>query len=147
MRNSIFILIAGWMMIVSSCGGNKAEEQKKQQEALAKEVIAVHDEIMPKMGELMSLKKKVKAKAEAWTATPGEGTEAKTAEAEEIVAALEAADKAMMDWMHEYNGGQGLYEHEAIMEYLNGEMEKIKKVKEDMLSSMERANAFLEANP
>ncbi len=147
MRNSVYALLAGWMLVLASCGGNKAEEQKKQQEGLAKEVIAVHDEVMPKMGELMSLKKKVKAKADAWAAAPAEGTDAKTAEAEEIVASLEAADKGMMDWMHEYNGGQGLYDHEAIMEYLRGEMEKISKVKEDMLSSMERAKAFLEANP
>ena len=44
------------------------------------------------------------------------------------------------------NGGQGLYEHDLIMEYLNAEKVKITQVKTDMNASMEEAKQFLEAN-
>jgi hypothetical protein len=148
MKKYGYVIIALCLGLFAACGGrNKAAEQKKQQEDLAKEVIAVHDEVMPKMGELMSLKKNVRQTSDSITVKATEGFEQKVGEAAEIITALEAADKGMMDWMHSYNGGQGLYEHDAIMEYLGAEKVKITKVKEDMLSAMDRAKAFLEANP
>lgn len=133
--------------ILASCGANKAEEQKKQQETLAKEVMDIHDEVMPKMGELVSLKKQVKQLVNTWTADSlNTSNDAKVSEAGTLIEKLEAADKGMMDWMHEYNGGQGLYEHELIMEYLNAEKVKITQVKTDMNASMDEAKQFLEAN-
>ena len=148
MKKYGYVIIALCLGLFAACGGgNKAAEQKKQQEDLAKEVIAVHDEVMPKMSELMSLKKNVRQTSDSITVKATEGFEQKVGEAAEIITALEAADKGMMDWMHSYNGGQGLYEHDAIMEYLGAEKVKITKVKEDMLSAMDRAKAFLEANP
>lgn len=141
------IIVCSIWLLASCGGGNKAAEQKKQQDDLAKEVIAIHDEVMPKMGELISLRKKVRQTSDSLTVKAGEGFEQKAAEAAEIITALEAADQGMMDWMHEYNGGQGLYEHDAIMEYLQAEKEKITKVKQDMNGSMDRAKQFLENNP
>ncbi len=148
MKNYGYLIIAFSIGLFASCGGgNKAAEQKKQQDDLAKEVIGIHDEVMPKMGELMSLRKKVRQTSDSLTVKAGEGFEQKVTEAEEIITALEAADKGMMDWMHEYNGGQGLYEHDAIMEYLQAEKEKITKVKQEMNGSMDRAKQFLQNNP
>ena len=139
-----FVIFA---FILAACGANKAEEQKKQQETLAKEVMDIHDEVMPKMGELVSLKKQVKQLVNNWTADSlNTSNDVKITEAGTLIEKLEAADKGMMDWMHEYNGGQGLYEHDLIMEYLNAEKVKITQVKTDMNASMDEAKQFLEAN-
>lgn len=131
-------------LVMSACGPGKAEKEQKQQEELAKEVIGIHDEVMPRMGELVKLRKQVKGKINAWTADSATDHETHIQQATQIVTDLDAADKGMMDWMHEYNGGQGLYEHEAIMGYLNEEKGKITAVKENMNMAMEKAQNFLE---
>lgn len=131
-------------LAMSACGAGKAEKEQKQQEALAKEVIGIHDEVMPRMGELVKLRKQVKEKLNVWTADSTVDHSAHIQQATQVVADLDAADKAMMDWMHEYNGGQGLYEHELIMTYLNDEKVKITAVKEHMNSAMDEAQNFLE---
>lgn len=140
---SLFTLI---ILALMACGPNKAEQEKKQEDELAKQVLAVHDEVMPKMGELSKLRKQLKEKVNTWTETAVDAQAENIGKATQLIADLDAADAAMMDWMHTYNGGQGLYDHDAIMEYLNEEMVKITSVKEQMNNTMELAKSFLETN-
>ena len=51
------------VMLLNSCG----DKDKEAQEELYKKVIAVHDEIMPKMGDIMKYKKQLKEKVEELT--------------------------------------------------------------------------------
>lgn len=132
-------------VMITACGPGKAEQQKKQQEDLAKEVIAVHDEVMPQMGELVKLRKQLKEKLNVWN-EPATVDSARAQKATLLVADLDAADKGMMDWMHTYNGGEGLYDHDAVMAYLTDEKTKITTVKENMNKSMDAAKQFLEEN-
>ena len=131
-------------LLMTACGPGKAEKELKQQEDLAKEVLAVHDEVMPRMGELTKLRKQVKEKLNAWTADPTVDHTAEINAATQVIAELETADKDMMDWMHTYNGGQGLYEHDLIMAYLNEEKIKILAVQDRTDLAVEHAVAFLE---
>lgn len=129
-------------LLMAACGPGKAEREQKQQEDLAKEVIGIHDEVMPRMGELVKLRKQLKEKINEWTADSA-GHASQIANFSHRVADLDSADKAMMDWMHEYNGGQGIYDHEEIMAYLNEEKVKITAVKDFMNASMESAKKSL----
>lgn len=131
-------------LIMAACGPGKAEREQKQQDELAKEVIGIHDEVMPKMGDLVKLRKRLKEKVNVWTAETGKDHTADIATAQKQIADLDAADKGMMDWMHEYNGGQGLYDHDALMAYLNEEKTKITVVKENMNAAMNAAQKFLD---
>lgn len=140
----IWIAVFFVALACPACGPGKAEREQKQQEELAKEVIGIHDEVMPHMGELVKLRKRLKEHINGWAAD-STGNSASIQEARKLVNDLDAADKAMMDWMHEYNGGQGLYEHEAIMEYLGNEKTKIQTVETDMERSMDAAKEFLGA--
>jgi len=148
MKHTIGLLVfTAVLHILTGCGAKKAEEQKKSQDDLAKEVMAIHDEVMPRMGELVGFRKQLKTKINAWTQTNTAESDAVIMEATALVEKLDAADKGMMDWMHEYNGGQGLYEHELIMEYLRDEKSKIEKVRTDMNLSIEEAKQFIESHP
>lgn len=142
MKRSPFIIavsVVACFAFLVSCGPNK----QKLQDNLAKEVIAVHDEVMPKMGELTKLRRELKDSVNHWTADSTVNHSVQIQKATDLIADLDAADKGMMDWMHEYNGGQGIYDHEEIMKYLNEEMVKITAVKEQMNGAIEASKIYL----
>ncbi|SKC78257.1 hypothetical protein [Ohtaekwangia koreensis] len=109
-------------------------------DALYTEVMKIHDEVMPKMGDIYTLKESLQKKLD----TPG--TEAgKKKEIEGAIVKLDAADDAMRVWMREFNtklDSVKLEGEEKTQEYLKNEMERIKKVKEDMLSAIEQAKSL-----
>lgn len=115
--------------------GNNAEQQEAEQ-ASWDEMMVVHDEVMPKMAEISSLRRDLKARMEALDSTQTE--QAATIDA--TLAQLDAADIGMMNWMGDLQQLSDLREnnsHEEIMAYLKQEQEKVKKVKEDMLLAIE----------
>lgn len=70
-------------------------------EALRQEVMGVHDAIMPGVGTLMSLKKRLREQA-AQLDTTKEADKEKAAAITAAIKDLEAADEAMMQWMRIY---------------------------------------------
>ena len=103
-------------------------------------VMAVHDEVMPKMGQMAKLSSALKPLADASPAGP----EAKAIED------LKVAHEAMMTWMKEIGD---TFTHEEIMkgaalndekkEALRIEADKIAEVKRLMLESIANAEALL----
>uniref|UniRef100_UPI0040477FD4 hypothetical protein n=1 Tax=Roseivirga sp. TaxID=1964215 RepID=UPI0040477FD4 len=102
--------------------------KKDNGEALVNEVLNIHDEVMPKMGEVMSLRKKVLDKVEGST-NPDE--------LRDIALRLEDAQKGMMLWMNDWSKNsapfvKGETTQEEKMDYLNAEKERVTKVKESI---------------
>lgn len=101
-------------------------------QVLYNQVMDVHDEVMPKMEEMYSLKKQLKEKITNSADIPAE----KLKEMESTVLFLDSASKAMMVWMREFKPDS--LQGEELREYLESEMERVKKVKEIMLESIEK---------
>jgi len=106
----------------------------KEKSTLEGEVIAIHDEVMPKMGEIHVAKKKLK-KILAETQEESVKTEISI-----LISNLENADEGMMDWMHNWKVPENDPEMTA---YLLKERDKITKVKLNMLNSLDAANSFV----
>ena len=107
----------------------------KEKSNLEAEVIAIHDEVMPKMGDIHVAKKQLRK-------LMGEGTsDSLKTEILELISDLEKADEGMMDWMDKWDVPT---EEPAMTAYLEKEKIKITKVKEDMLNSIEAANAYIQ---
>lgn len=105
------------------------------------QVMAVHDEVMPKMGTIGKLVAELKAKVD----TTEMGQQYETAMKD-----LQEANRAMMDWMRDFGdrfdsdeilNGKELTEEKQ--QWLDEEEEKVKVVKEKMNSSIKRAEALL----
>lgn len=94
--------------------------------ALYDQVQDIHDEVMPKMEDLYNLKKELQ---EEIARTPGMVTKRKK-ELEDMISNLDSASKAMMDWMHHFNPLPDSVDQEKAREYLETEMEGIKKVRD-----------------
>ncbi|MEK9583290.1 MAG: hypothetical protein VW034_00270 [Flavobacteriaceae bacterium] len=136
----LLALIAG---LAISCKGetSKSSTEAKVVDPYTMEgVMAVHDEVMPKMGQMAKLSSALKPLADA---SP-EGPEAKAIED------LKVAHEAMMTWMKEIGD---TFTHEEIMkgavlsdekkEALRVEADKIAEVKRLMLESISNAEALL----
>jgi len=118
---------------------DQAQEEGPNQ-ALYNQMMDVHDEVMPKMDDIMRLKRVLQ---EEIADTPDMVIERKQ-ELEAIISNLDSASNAMMDWMHrlhEFNPLADSIDQEKAREYLESEMEEIKKVKDLINSSIEKAKA------
>lgn len=111
---------------------SKSEDKQKK---MIEEVMAVHDEVMPKMDEIMTLKGQLDSISKV---SPD------SAKAKGLYVSLDSADVQMMEWMEKYNPDQvkGKSEEEVI-KYYESEKNKIVKVKELTNTSIEEAKAFL----
>tara|TARA_R110002051_G_scaffold139937_2_gene212668 strand:+ start:1262 stop:1648 length:387 start_codon:yes stop_codon:yes gene_type:complete len=122
--------------------GCKEEKKVSNKNTQMKEVMAVHDELMPKMGKIGRLVGELD-KIEDSTET---GQMYRAAKID-----LQEANKAMMDWMKELGER---FDYEEIMkgkelteqkqQWLNEEEEKVKVLKEKINGSIERAEKLLE---
>tara|TARA_R110000737_G_scaffold309779_1_gene318215 strand:- start:691 stop:1074 length:384 start_codon:yes stop_codon:yes gene_type:complete len=107
----------------------------RDKSTLEKEVMNVHDEVMPKLGELNKDKKKLQ------TILANSTDESVKTTLQEAITSLEKADEGMMDWMAEYKLPSDISSQEV---YLKNEMMRITKVKTDMLQSMSNAKLLQE---
>ncbi|WP_339625485.1 hypothetical protein [uncultured Maribacter sp.] len=130
------------LTIVSLLSANSCKESKKAEEPTRMEqVMDIHDEVMPKMGTLGKLVGQLKPMADS---LGPESIEAK------VMKDLQEANKSMMDWMQ---GFGNRFDSEEIMsgkelsvekkKWLKEEEEKVKKVKENINASIERAEEIL----
>lgn len=136
MKKLIFLTISSFSLLIwASCGGDNHAFQ--EEDTLRNEVFAIHDEVMPKMSEIVQLKGGL-------IEMPTDSTN--EAEVKAAHSHLEKAEDAMMQWMNNFTAPEKLRDtksHEEIMAYLQNEKVAIIKVKDDMNSSIEAAKRIL----
>ena len=129
MKNNTFSILAVSLLFILGYG---CQEYNSEQQQLWDEVMVVHDEVMPKMGELHQLKKQL-----AQQETSPQVTTA--------IQRVETAQEAMMDWMRNFKSLRELskIDHTEAMDYLEKEQRRIAEVKRLMLTSIEKGNALV----
>ncbi|RPG30042.1 MAG: hypothetical protein CBB72_014920 [Muricauda sp. TMED12] len=138
MKKVFSILICTVLFLSFSC---KEEKKAPEGSSQMEEVMAIHDEVMPKMGTIGKLVGDLKAKVD--TTEMGQKYEVAMKD-------LQDANTAMMDWMKDFGDR---FNHEEILEgkelteekqqWLDEEEEKVKEVKEKINGSIARAEALL----
>ena len=120
-------------LVIVACGSADKEQETK----LASEVLAMHDVVMPKMDEIMTAQRDIKAAVE-------KDSTLKTT-ADSLNSQLSAADDAMMDWMQNFNKDYHLekHSHEEILSYYEAERKKIEEVQKQMESGIAATKQFL----
>lgn len=133
------ILLLALIFVAASCKEQKKETQNDTTQM--QEVMAIHDEVMPKMSKLGKLVAELKTKVD--TTETGRQYEAAMKD-------LQAAHKAMMDWMQ---GFGDRFDSDEILngkeltpqkqQWLDEEEEKVKALREQINLSIERAEKLL----
>lgn len=132
------ILICSVLFLSFSC---KEEKKSTEESSQMKKVMAIHDEVMPKMSTIGKLVGEIKPKVDS--TEMGQDYEVAMKD-------LQEANRAMMDWMKDFGDR---FDHEEILEgkelseekqqWLDEEEEKVKVVKDKINGSIERAQALL----
>ncbi len=148
MKKFLSILICTILLLGFSCKPKQENETTPQESQIQKEsqaqmnkVMAIHDEVMPKMGTIGKLVGELKPKVDS--TEMGQKYEVAMKD-------LQEANTAMMDWMKDFGNR---FDHEEILEgkalseeklqWLDEEEEKVKVVKEKINGSIERAETLL----
>lgn len=141
----INLLLVSWVLLIASC----QNQEQARVETLEKEVMMIHDAVMPKMGELImledSISKKIAQTDSLLKITPNDTTlQIILKQSLTMATQLKKADEGMMNWMHEYKGDslKKLPASQAIQAFTQEKI-KIEQVSDDMLKSMEEAQNFI----
>jgi hypothetical protein len=140
-------LAVGLLLILASCGragetGNDSGAGTDDAlEGLQREVDKVHDEAMEKMQDIYNLQQELKKKIEQTKDLSAE----KMLKLNQSITQLDSANDAMMKWMRAYNPLPDSVDREAAREYLETEMEKIRKVREAMVEAVNNGRSQLDS--
>lgn len=136
MKNIILSVLV--IVLFSSC---KQEKKTIEGPSQMDQVMAIHDEVMPKMSELAKLTAELKAKVD--TTEMGKQYEAAMKD-------LQAANSSMMDWMRNFGDR---FDAEEILngkeltaqkqEWLKEEEIKVKELQEQFESGIAKAKELL----
>lgn len=110
-------------------------QSKKMNEDLDKEVMGIHDDVMPRMGEIARLKRELQEQLNS----PALPSESRRVILIATIQKLDSANQAMMNWMHRYSPLPDSTDEEQARAYLLSEKERIILVKNTMLEAIERA--------
>lgn len=100
------------------------------------EVMRLHDQGMEKMDEIYALKRKL---SDEIASAPELVAEEKQ-ELESKIAQLDSASRAMMVWMREFRPENDTLDATGYRDYLEAELEKVRKVRDDIFAAIERAS-------
>jgi len=130
-----------FLLLLVSCKEEAKKTEAKSDTSQMKKVMAIHDEVMPKMGSFGKLVAELSKKEDSTEM----GLRYKEARED-----LQAAHKSMMDWMRGFGdkfdsdeilNGKALSEEKQKL--LDAEEKKIKEVSDAINSSLEKAEALL----
>ncbi|MEZ4969366.1 MAG: hypothetical protein R2814_06865 [Flavobacteriaceae bacterium] len=137
-KKKLILILSVIIAVAHSC-----KDQNKENSQM-KDVMAIHDEVMPKMGTIGQLVSELDQKITNDTSS----NDYVTAKED-----LKAAHKAMMDWMKNFGDrfdGDEILKGKALTEekqkWLDEEETKVKALKEQINSSIEQAQDLLKNN-
>lgn len=152
-----YLLIALTICSLYACTKSSEKEEKghehhKSDDPLndqTKEMLAIHDSIMPGMDKLMNLKKQLKSAIKTTDSLlvlkPGKTLESHKNEAVQLTFQLDSADHAMMGWMHGFKlDTLKKLDKTQAEAYIAGQKKKIESVRDLMNKSIADANKFIE---
>ena len=139
---SIFVMTFSWSCnspITSENGSATAtlKEDVSPVDVLYKEVMKIHDDVMPKVRDIHRLQKQLEIQLKVTNEIPKEKIQA-------VLNQLAAADKGMWDWMKLFRQPDKNLPQDSILQYLQKEKETISKVSDDMINSIAAGNGIIE---
>lgn len=134
-KNASAFLICAFFALMMACKSENKESESK----LNQDIMAVHDDVMPKMGEINRLKRQLSQYKDA---VPEENAEMKDSLINTILMLSKMEDN-MNDWMGNYKYPNPDATHEQMLTYLTGQRDTVKQLSNDIYMSIAIANGFL----
>jgi|GEM_PF-293977 ribosomal protein S6 len=132
---SLILLLS---FLVLSCANPLIEANKE----MRAQIIGVHDEVMPKIGQLMSLEKKALAQADSLLTQDSTATD-EIEGMRSLAGQLNQAHEGMFVWMRQYSLEEEGKTPEEIKTYLDEQLVKVNQVNGNIKAAMEQAASKL----
>ena len=142
-RSTILFSFFTLLILQLSCvSENKEEKEPKltEREQLYKEVMEIHDAVMPKMSEINRVKRQLQDLYEVDNSKDDAVKTKLNFSIDELI----AAENSMMDWMKAFKAPKTTDSDEHVVSYLKEEKLKISRVSDQMLSSLENGTILME---
>jgi hypothetical protein len=133
--NSLILIFS---MLVLACANPLIETNKE----MRAQIIGIHDEVMPKMGELMSLQKKALAQADSLYAQDSTAT-TQIESMRSLAGQLDQAYEGMFVWMRQYSLEEEGKTPEEIKTYLDDQLLKVNQVNAEIKAALDQAGTQL----
>lgn len=117
-------------------------EKKNPNEELKKEVIEIHDEVMPLMGNLKSLKTKIEEMSATLSKDESPNYD-QIQKLESLAGELDSAFEGMFVWMRQFKSDYEGMSSDEVKNYLLEQKLKVEKVNEDIKEAITLANEAL----
>lgn len=130
-----WILLVSLIWFLPACGDNL----KMENDSLKEEVIAIHDEVMPLMGDLKNYQKQVEkriSQADSLGMSPEEVADLKV-----MAGDLGNSFEGMFVWMRQFKSSYDDMTDEQVRDYLLEQKILIEKVNADIKKSMDSYKA------
>jgi hypothetical protein len=125
-----FVWLAGLAVVFLACN----DERKKVTDTLDKEVMALHDEVMPEMGKVLTCRKRINQLIDSCANAACKDS------LQKVSYMLTKADEDMMQWMRNFEHPEGLDTAEA---YLLSQKQEMEKVKIEVTEALAKAKTIL----
>lgn len=135
-----YCFVAITILACFSCSSEKVDENQQ----LKDEVIAIHDEVMPYMGELKTLRKKIIAKSDNLVEVDSVTNSQKIKDLKLLAKDLDDAFEGMFVWMRQFKNSYEEMTKEEVKFYLQEQKVMVTKVKNDINASMSASKKELE---
>ena len=132
---SLILLLS---FLVLSCANPLIEANKE----MRAQIIGVHDEVMPKIGQLMSLEKKALAQADSLLTQDSTATD-EIEGMRSLAGQLNQAHEGMFVWMRQYSLEEEGKTPEELKTYLDEQLVKVNQVNGNIKAAMEQAASKL----
>lgn len=146
MRRVCFLMLFSFGMLLGSCSNPTTseneetlkEEKESNYSTLKTEVMRIHDAVMPETSTIIAYTKTIRESMDTLS------EEAKN-RSKALIKDLKQADKAMMEWMRQYDDPESLgLSLDSATKYLQEQKIKIEKVDSLMRTSLKNAKAYIE---
>lgn len=139
-KSPFFVLLTlGFFLSFAAC----KSETKEAETLLNQEIMKVHDEVMPKMGDINRMKRQLSAYKDE---VPDDNAEMKDSLINAILLLAKTEDN-MNDWMAGYKYPNPEMKHDDMMKYLKGQQDTIKQINDDVFMTIAIGNGLLKNAP
>lgn len=126
----------GLILLVSACKPNFDSTEVNK---IYDEVMVVHDDVMPKMGDIHKTKKKLKKMLHEQL----ENADSSRSNIIMSIKKLEEADEAMMQWMSDFKSEYKGATQEETITYYKDQKDQISQIAQEMLSSIKEGQKLI----
>ena len=144
----LFITVTGCNNSDNKNEGHTADAPKTQTDSLMADVMDSHDVGMGKMSKISKMQNEITRVLDSIAKLPAKAKKAVApykAKLDSLKADLAYAEMAMDKWMTEFNMDSAVNNVQERIKYLTDEKVKVGKVKEAILSSLQKADSLLKS--